>query len=79
MLAELQASYTSKLLGSYDEQYELGYWVSYAEGERVALGEQEESLRSTSESTQNTEPIELSTIVEEVLLRRKFGSCLYPR
>ena len=25
VLAELQASYTSKLLGLYDEQYELGY------------------------------------------------------
>ena len=33
MLAELQASYTSKLFGLYDEQYKLGYWAGYAEGE----------------------------------------------
>ena len=37
MLVELQASYTSKLLGLYDEQYEQGYWAGYVEGERVAL------------------------------------------
>ena len=66
MLAELQASYTSKLFGLYDEQYKLGYWASYAEGECVSLGRQEESSRSTFESTQNTESPESSTIVEEL-------------
>ena len=66
MLAKMQASYTSKLPGLYREQYELGYWVGYAEGERVALGGQEESPGSTSEETQNTESVEQSTIVEEV-------------
>ena len=51
MLAKLQASYISKLLGLYDESYGLGYEASYAEGRCVALGMQEESLGSTSEST----------------------------
>ena len=36
MQFELQASYISKLPGLYDEQYELGYWVDYAEVERIA-------------------------------------------
>ena len=66
MLSELQASYTSKLFGLYDEQYKLGYWAGYAEGECVSLGRQEESSRSTFESTQNTESPKSSTIVEEL-------------
>ena len=65
MLAELQASYTSKMFGLHDEQYELGYWAGYAEGELVARGGQEESPGSTPEPTHNTKSTELSTLVEE--------------
>ena len=54
MLVELQVSYTLKLSRLYDEQYKLGYWVGYSEGECVALGGQEESPRSMSKPTQNT-------------------------
>ena len=49
MLAELQADYKSKLLGLYDEQYKLGYWVGYVEGDRDARRGHEESPRSTLE------------------------------
>ena len=37
MLVELQALYTAKLPGLYDELFELGYWAGYAEGERNAI------------------------------------------
>ena len=38
VVAELQTSYNTKLPRLNDEQYKLGYWVGYAEGECVALG-----------------------------------------
>ena len=54
---ELQESYISKLPGLYDEQYELGYWVSYAEAEQIACGDPESS--SDDASPPNTmEPAE---------------------
>ena len=53
VLSKLQASYNTKLLGLYEEQYELGYSVGYAEAERIAHGDQDPSSEDSPEPTRN--------------------------
>ena len=58
--SELQTSCISKLPNLYDEQYELGYWVGYAQVERIAHGDTEPSSDDASEPPNSMEPIELA-------------------
>ena len=51
VLKELQASYNAKLPSIYAEQYEHGYWASYAEAKRIASGDCEPPIRDAAEPT----------------------------
>ena len=65
--SELQASCISKLPNLYDEQYELGYWVVYAQAERIAHGDLEPFSDDASEPLNSMEPIELAGEESRVL------------
>ena len=64
VILELQASYNAKLPCIYQDQYELGYWVGYAEVERIALGDLELSMEDAPKPTRNTEAVEPSNAGE---------------
>ena len=57
VLAELQASYMTKLPSLYDEQFELGYWAGYTKGERNAIDGLKSSSKDGLEPTCSTKPV----------------------